>query len=82
MNCARACAMVRFSAGLLACVLLAGCAHLFQDDALKAGCPALRTYTQGTLDRVSVELDTLGPNSAVSGLLKDYRQLRTACRTQ
>lgn len=77
---------VRFSVGLLlSCSLLTGCKTLdeyFRRDDVKAGCPALKEYSQDTLNRVSVELPKLGPGSATSALVKDYKSLREACRTQ
>lgn len=74
------------SAGLLlSASLLGGCqtaCEFFGTCAVvTAGCPALKEYSQDTLNRVSVELPKLGPGSATGQLLKDYKSLRAACRT-
>lgn len=66
--------MAAFSAALL----LVGC----DGDDIRAGCPVLKKYPQELLNRAAVELNALPRDSAILALVKDYKGLRDACRTE
>lgn len=85
MNCASLLKTAAFSA--LLCTPLGGCDLLNMwikgpPVVVKAQCPKLKEYSQETLSKAADELAELPVGSATVSLVKDYRQLRLACRTQ
>lgn len=60
---------------LAAVLLLGGCVHT------GAGCPVLKTYTRAETMAVADELRKLPVGNPLLSMVKDYGQLRAACRT-